>query len=82
MHGMIIHRGPRCHMLSLFRVEFCIEGISVVGAKVEVAMNFELVGILPELIGSLKLVNVLDFVQLIFCLGWPINQLNKNPSIA
>ena len=35
-----------------------------------------------ELIGSLKLVNVLVFVQLIFDTGWPMNQMNKNPNIS
>ena len=32
--------------------------------------------------GSLKLGNVLVFVQLIFGPFWPMNQLNKNPNIA
>ena len=38
--------------------------------------------LLPELIGSLKLGNVWVFVQLIFGPRWPMNQLNKNLSIA
>ena len=36
----------------------------------------------PQLIGSLKLGNVWDFVQLIFFSSWPMNQLNKNINIA
>ena len=35
-----------------------------------------------ELIGSLKLVSVMVFVQLIFGPCFPMNQLNKNPDIA
>ena len=35
-----------------------------------------------ELIGSLKLVDIWDFVQLIFGLHRPMNQLNKDPNIA
>ena len=37
---------------------------------------------LLELIGSLKLVIVWDFVLLIFGPRWPMNQLNKNKNIA
>ena len=36
----------------------------------------------PELVGSLKLGNVLVFVQLIFGPRWPMNQLNKKSNIA
>ena len=36
----------------------------------------------PELVGSLKLGNVLVFVQLIFGCRWPMNQLNKKSNIA
>ena len=36
----------------------------------------------PELIGSLKLVNVWVFVQLSFGPLWPMNQLSINPNIA
>ena len=36
----------------------------------------------PELVGSLKLGNVLVFVQLIFGPHWPMNQLNKKSNIA
>ena len=32
----------------------------------------------PELVGSLKLCNVLVLLQLIFGPRWPMNQLNKN----
>ena len=32
--------------------------------------------------GSLKLVNVCVFVQLIFGPRWPMNKLNKNQNIA
>ena len=44
--------------------------------------HVQLTKIGTELIGSLKLGNILAFVQHISGLPWPMNQLNKTPNIA
>ena len=53
-----------------------------VESETEARAETQLIFILPELLGSLKLDNVWVFVQLIFGPLWPMNQLNGNSNIA
>ena len=58
-----------------------VQGTSL-GSVQHLVEHFVCIGPLPELIGSLKLGNVWDLVQLIFGPRCPMNQLNKNSNIA